>query len=104
MNEFGYKDLFNSLIFLNITKKEVKLTKKSHHVVPAPNGGWNVRKGGSEKASKHFEHQDDAINYARNISKNQGSELYIHKKDGSISRKDSHGKDPRVTKIFPILF
>ena len=68
--------------------------KKSHHVVPANDGGWNVKKGGAEKASKHFEDKNDAVQYARDVSRNQNSELYIHKKDGTIQRKDSHGNDP----------
>ncbi len=34
----------------------------------------------------------------REISKNQGSELVIHGKDGKIQQKDSHGKDPNPPK------
>jgi hypothetical protein len=67
---------------------------KTHHVVPAKDGGWNVKKGGADKASKHFEDKKDAVDFGREVSKNQRSELYIHKKDGTIQSKDSHGKDP----------
>ena len=67
--------------------------KKTHHVIPTKTGGCNVKKGGAEKASKHFEKKEEAVRYARVLSKKQESELYIHKKDGSIERKDSHGKD-----------
>ena len=74
------------------------MAKNSHHVVPAPKGGWNVKKGGAEKASKHFENKEKAVDYARNISKKRGSELYIHRKDGTIQRKASHGKDPNPPK------
>lgn len=70
------------------------MAKTSHHVVPSPSGGWSVKKSGSERASKNFAKKESAISYARGISKNQGSELYIHKKDGTIQQKDSHGKDP----------
>jgi hypothetical protein len=70
------------------------MAKSSHHVVPAKNGGWNVKKGGAEKASKHFDDKKGAVAYGREVSKNQGSELYIHKKDGTIQSKDSHGNDP----------
>ena len=28
---------------------------KSHHVVPNPDGGWDVKKGGAERASGHFD-------------------------------------------------
>jgi hypothetical protein len=74
------------------------MANKSHHVVPAPDGGWNVKKGGSERASKHFEHKVDAEKYARNVSINQKSELVIHKRDGTIQKKDSHGNDPNPPK------
>lgn len=74
------------------------MPRKTHHVVPNPEGGWSVKKGGSEKASKNFETKDPAIDYARKISRNQNSELIIHKKDGSIQNPDSHGKDPNPPK------
>lgn len=70
------------------------MSRKSHHVVPALTDGWNVKKGGSERASAHTGTKIDAINVGRKISQNQHTELVIHRKDGRISRSDSHGKDP----------
>lgn len=72
--------------------------RKTHHVVPNLKGGWNVKRGGSSKASKTFDKKQDAINYGRKISKNQKSELVIHKKDGRIQMSDSHGNDPHPPK------
>lgn len=69
------------------------MAKKTHHVVPNPKGGWDVIKGGSEKASNHFTKKSDAVEKGREISKNQGSEFHIHGKDGKIQSKDSHGND-----------
>ena len=66
---------------------------KSHHVVHNPNGGWDVKKGGAEKASKHFDIKKDAIDAGREISQNQKTEFFIHGLDGKIQQKDSHGKD-----------
>ena len=74
------------------------MAKKTHHVVPNPAGGWNVKKGGSEKASNHFDNKTDAVDKGREISQNQGSEFYIHGKDGKIQSKDSHGNDPNPPK------
>jgi hypothetical protein len=74
------------------------MTRESHHVVPAPNGGWNVKKGGAERASKHFEKKEDAVKYGRQISKNQETELVIHKQDGRIQNADSHSNDPNPPK------
>lgn len=70
------------------------MSRKEHHVVPSPKGGWDVKKGGAERASGHFDIKKDAVDWGRNVSRNQGSELVIHNKDGKISGSDSHGNDP----------
>jgi hypothetical protein len=67
---------------------------KSHHVVPNPKGGWDVKRGGANRSSGHFDRKVDAEKAGRDISRNQGTEFYIHDKDGKIQRKDSHGNDP----------
>jgi hypothetical protein len=66
----------------------------THHVVPNPDGGWDVKRGGGEKASHHTDTKADAERIAREISKNQETELVIHGQDGKIQSKDSHGNDP----------
>ena len=71
---------------------------KTHHVVPSPKGGWDVKRGGAERASGHFDRKQDAIDAGREISRNQGTELKIHNKDGKISGSDSHGNDPNPPK------
>jgi uncharacterized protein YdaT len=65
----------------------------TRHVVPNTDGGWDSKKGGAERASKHFDKKQDAVDYSRELSKKQKTELVIHKKDGKIQRKDSHGND-----------
>lgn len=67
--------------------------RTTQHVVAHPDGGRSVKKGGSPKATKRFERQQDAINYAREISKRQRAELYIHRSDGLIRRKLSYVED-----------
>ncbi|MFZ2028836.1 MAG: DUF2188 domain-containing protein [Vitreimonas sp.] len=66
----------------------------THHVVPNPDGGWNVKRGGGERASAHFDTKADAVERGREISRHQRTELCIHNRDGKISQSDSHGKDP----------
>jgi hypothetical protein len=70
-------------------------TNKSYHVIPDPNGGWVVKKGGSERASKRFDTKSDAVEWGRQTSRNQGSDFVVHKQDGRIERMDSYGRDPR---------
>jgi hypothetical protein len=66
----------------------------TRHVVPNSEGGWDSKKGGASRASKHFDTKAEAEKYSRDLSRNEGSELFIHGKDGKIQRKDSHGNDP----------
>lgn len=68
---------------------------ETHHVVPnSSRGGWDVKKGGGDRASSHHDTKKDAVDRARDISRNAGTELRIHNKDGKISQSDSHGNDP----------
>lgn len=71
---------------------------KSHHVVPSKNGGWDVKVSGGERAIKHTDTKQVAVDIAREISRNQKSELVIHNKNGQIGQKDSHGNDPRSSR------
>lgn len=74
------------------------MSKTSQHVVHHPDGGWSVKKGGATRATKRFDTQRAAIDFARKVSKKQGAELYVHRRDGLIRRKDSYGHDPMPPK------
>jgi hypothetical protein len=67
---------------------------KTHHVVHSPDGTWKIKSGGASRASSTFEKQSDAIEHARTIARNAGSELFIHGRDGTIRGRNSYGKDP----------
>ncbi|PTU50704.1 hypothetical protein DBB42_18735 [Pseudomonas plecoglossicida] len=68
------------------------MSKKNQHVVPH-DGGWAVRGEGNSKVTKEFETQREAIDYGRQIARNQESELLIHGRNGQIRERDSHGND-----------
>jgi len=70
------------------------MSKKSHHVVPSLDGGWNVKKSGAVRASKHFKKQEKAIDWARTASRDAKGELVIHRRDGTVRDKNSYGNDP----------
>lgn len=70
------------------------MKRDSHHVVPNPNGGWDVKRSGGQKASFHTDTKVQAEQVGRKISINQKTELIIHGKNGEIQRSDSHGNDP----------
>ena len=72
---------------------------KNQHVVPNKNGkGWSVKGEGNSKSTKITETKKEAEKIAREISKNQDSEIIIHGKDGKIQEKDSNGNDPKEIK------
>jgi len=72
---------------------------KSNHVVRSKaKGGWAVKKSGSLRASKSFRTKNEAVKYGRKLSKSEKTELYIHKKDGSIQNRNSYGNDPHPPK------
>ncbi len=67
---------------------------KTHHIVPNSDGGWDVKRGGGQRSSSHHVTKRKAIDAGREVSRNQGTELRIHNKDGRIASSDSHGGDP----------
>ena len=71
------------------------MTRKTHHVVHHTDGGWDVRRGGANRASRHFEIKVQAELWGREVSRNQGSEFVVHGLNGLIQRSDSHGHEPR---------
>jgi hypothetical protein len=71
---------------------------KSVHVIPALDGGWTVKNAGSSRAFKHFEKKEDAETFGRTQSIKGRSDLVIHRPDGTIAAKTSHGNDPHVSR------
>lgn len=71
---------------------------ETHHVVPNPNGGWDVKRDGGERSSKHFDRKSDAVNWGREVIRHQETEFRIHNRSGRISKSDSHGNDPNPPK------
>lgn len=70
---------------------------KNQHVVPHQ-GKWAVKGEGNQKNTLITVTQEQAITKAREIAKNQESELLIHGRDGAIREKNSYGNDPKNVK------
>ena len=67
---------------------------KTQHVTPHRDGGWQVKGAGNKRATVRTITQKEAISVAKQISKNQGSEMVIHRSNGRIREKNSYGNDP----------
>jgi Uncharacterized protein conserved in bacteria (DUF2188) len=69
------------------------MSKKNQHVVPSGKN-WAVKGAGNSKATRIVQTQKKASTIAREIAKNQGSEMFIHGKNGQIRERNTYGKDP----------
>ncbi len=66
---------------------------KNQHVVPSGDK-WGVRGEGNSRLTSTFDTQKEAIQVAREIARNQHSELFIHGSDDKIRERNSYGNDP----------
>lgn len=54
---------------------------KNQHVTPHPQGGWQVKGAGNQRATVRTSTQAEARAIARNIAINNRSELIVHGAD-----------------------
>lgn len=69
-------------------------SRSTYHVVHDPTGGWNVKRGGARKASRHFDRKVEAVQFGQKISKRHRTDLFIHRRDGTIERLAPLGRSP----------
>ncbi|MCJ7563849.1 MAG: DUF2188 domain-containing protein [Candidatus Aminicenantes bacterium] len=56
---------------------------------------WKIQKEGAKRPVKTFDNKKDAVDFSRDIAKNQPlGQLKILKKDGTFQEKRTYGKDP----------
>lgn len=68
------------------------MTKKNQHVVPKGHN-WAIRGAGNSKVTKVVSTQKEAVQIARKIAINQGSEMLVHGRNGQIRERNTYGKD-----------
>lgn len=66
---------------------------KNQHVVKHAEG-WAVKGAGNSKATKVTRTQEEAIEVAQEIARNQESDTKIHGRNGKIRAGNSYGNDP----------
>ncbi len=66
--------------------------KKDQFVV-RPGDGWAVKSANSTRATKVTSTQGDAIRIARNIARNQHSEMRVQGENGKFRKCNSYGND-----------
>ena len=91
-NKF-WSNLVKKVIKIILNRAGVRTSPITHnqHVVPHEEG-WAVKGAGNERYTATYKYQSDAIDRATRIAKNYGSDVIIHRKDGSIRDRVSYGK------------
>jgi len=65
------------------------MAKRTNHVIMLKSG-WAVKKSGSVKSSKLFSTKEEAKKYGIDLSRKEKTELYVHRKDGTIQNRNSY--------------
>jgi hypothetical protein len=86
-----WTNLLRKVITSILKNKGLNVGKKTNnqHVVPHEEG-WAVKGAANERYTAIYEHQDDAIERARDIAINYKSSVIIHRRDGSIRDRRSY--------------
>ncbi|NNC84578.1 MAG: DUF2188 domain-containing protein [Bacteroidia bacterium] len=93
-------DLRTEKFWISLLKKIAKIFAKklgvrirpathNQHVVPYEDE-WAVRGEGNKRVTAVYKYQDDAIAKARRIAINYGSDVIIHRQDGTIRDRNSY--------------
>ncbi|UOQ84108.1 DUF2188 domain-containing protein [Gracilibacillus salinarum] len=67
----------------NTSSARPELLEKGEHVVPHDDQ-WAVMSQDAKQASNIYQYKRDAIDRAKEIAKNKGTQVTIHRQDGSI--------------------
>jgi hypothetical protein len=65
--------------------------QRIHYVVPARDGGWDVRQEGEFERIRHYEQKEQAVEFARRLSELEETELVIEDESGDVESKAFYG-------------
>lgn len=84
-------DLLRKVIKSILKNNGLSTSRKTNNqnVVPREDG-WAVKGAGNERYTAVYEHQEDAIERARDIAINYKSSIIINRRDGSIRDRRSY--------------
>ncbi len=70
------------------------MNKRPIHTVPNPNGGWDNKRQGSNTVLSHGTTKETTVHMGRDQAKKDGTEHFIHNKNGQFGERNSYGNDP----------
>ncbi len=69
--------------------------RKTYHVTPCIEGGWEVKAQGHPKAVSAHTTKDEAVAKAKGLAKDEEpSQVIVHKQDGTFQTEYTYGDDP----------
>ena len=87
-----WKDLLGKILEILLkggTRRRRRKNTHNQHVVPHEDG-WAVKGEGNERYTGVYSSQERAIRRAREIAENYGSDIIIHRRDGTIRDRRSY--------------
>ena len=69
------------------TPKKEEVNFRTYHVVKRSDGKWEVKFAGGQKAIKLFNTQKEAVDYTKEMAKNQDGSMLVHNSKGANKGK-----------------
>ena len=63
--------------------KKEEVNFRTYHLVKRPDGKWEVKYAGGQKAIKLFNTQKEALEYSKKMAENQDGKVLVHNSKGS---------------------
>ena len=70
------------------------MTRSNYHVIAKVGGGWTLVRPDAARAMKNFDTKEEAVDYARTLTRKLEAELVIHGSDGRVVARESYAGDP----------
>ena len=67
--------------------KKEEVNYRTYHVVKRADGKWEVKFAGGQKAIKLFNTQKEAVEYTKEMAKNQDGSMLVHNSKGANKGK-----------------
>ena len=63
--------------------KKEEVSFRTYHLVKRPDGKWEVKYAGGQKAIKLFNTQKEALEYSKKMAENQDGKVLVHNSKGA---------------------
>ena len=74
------------------------MPKGDHRAMPHPDGGWQHKVDGNERATSLHDTQAEAWEAAKEAARQDESEAFLTGRGGQIRERNTYGHDPRQIK------